>query len=152
MILSHSVGLPLRLPKGGKGRRKYLLCWPLDLQDSTSYHPAAATACPVCLLFICSPSALTAGEVGEVADEDVSLESSEYCKPFGAEAEFGLLSKAKTCGRHLARCFAVGALASSSVHVSKKGEGAVSENLQFRHRSSRASIAISRAGGFIRIK
>lgn len=90
----------------------------------------------------------------EGVDAGVGFKSSGCCRPFEAGAVLGLLSEAKTCGRHLARCFAVGALASSSeIYTSAKGvEGPMLEDLQFRHRSSSASIAISRAGGFIRIK
>ena len=94
----------------------------------------------------------------EGADEGVGFESSGCCTPLGAgtgaRVGLGLLSEAKTCGRHLARCFVVGALASSSeIHTLAKGaKGPMPENLQFRHRSSSASMAISRAGGFIRIK
>ena len=50
----------------------------------------------------------------EDADEGIDFESSRCCRLFGAGAGLRLLSEAKTCGRHLARCFAVGALASSS--------------------------------------
>ena len=94
------------------------------------------------------------GEGAEDADEGVGFESSVCCRLFEAGTGFDLPTDAKTCGRHLARCFAVGALASSSERYTLANgmKGLVSKSLHFRQRSSRASIAISRAGGFIRIK
>ena len=55
-----------------------------------------------------------AGEGGEGADEGEGFESPGGGKPFRARVGLALFSEAKTCGRHLARCFAVGILASSS--------------------------------------
>ena len=78
------------------------------------HYPAAATAWLAELVFIVSSSALTPCEVIEGAGGYLDIESSGCCRPFGVEARFGLLSEARTCGRHFARSFAVGALASSS--------------------------------------
>lgn len=93
--------------------------------------------------------------VGIIDEGEVSLTSSDLGTPFVVGV--GLLSDPRICGRHFARCFAAGALASSSggrsqqiLSPTKKQDG--SGELQFRHRSSRASIAIVRAGGFIMIR
>ena len=57
---------------------------------------------------------MTVGEDGEGADEGGGFESSGCGKLFRGRVGLTLFSESKTCGRHLARCFAVEALASSS--------------------------------------
>ena len=58
----------------------------------------------------------------------------------------------KMCGRHFCRSLVVGAFASSSANMLGWFNGERAWKVQFRQRSSTASIQMSRDGGFIRMR
>ena len=122
-------------------------------------YPAAATGIPLVGLFI-SPSAFAAADASDECCEWGSfacIAAGEALRA-GTGGWVGLGGAGgRTCGRHRCKSFVVGALASSSGSYKYDitmifPELRRIESLQFRQRSSTASMQMSRAGGFIKIR